>query len=433
MANLHKIDHIVVLMLENRSFDHMLGYLALDGGIADIDGLTGEESNLNPVTGNPVQVSPLRRTLFQFSPHHEHSEVMKQVNDGRMDGFLANFLERFPEVDPRFGMGFYDRRSMQAFDFLARRYTVCDRWFCSHPGPTMPNRLCTLTGRTPMLENLSPSDPQIGYLMLTSIFESLDAAGETWAYYESDVGYLRLFRRYRLDDRNVLPIREPADAAGQADFAEHETFLGRVRSGARLPSVTFIDPDYTEIPPVSTANDDHPPADVKNGQQLVREVYNALQASPHWAKTVLVVTYDEHGGFFDHVPPPGSGASTHEGAIARVHPDGPAFLGVRVPTLVISPWAPRGVNHGVFDHTSIAKTIFMRFRNGEVPESYGARTRDATHLGTVLTNAEPRVDVGQIPPMSFSAANRLPQGAPTDDRPGFHDVIKRFGVPRGGG
>ena len=112
LANLDKIEHIVVLMMENRSFDHMLGYLKVRGGRNDIDGLTGNESNLNPITGNRVTAQPLRNTIFRFSPHHEHDHVLAQVADGTMEGFLPDFMGRFSSVDPRSRHGFLHRREI---------------------------------------------------------------------------------------------------------------------------------------------------------------------------------------------------------------------------------------------------------------------------------------------------------------------------------
>ncbi|MFZ0545769.1 MAG: alkaline phosphatase family protein, partial [Candidatus Promineifilaceae bacterium] len=134
LANLDKIEHIVVLMMENRSFDHMLGYLMVRGGRSKIDGLTGNESNVNPITGIPVTVEPLRNSIFKFSPHHEHAHVLDQVADGTMAGFLPDFMGRFSNVNPSFGMGFYNEEKLMVYDILARNFVVCDRWFCSHPG-----------------------------------------------------------------------------------------------------------------------------------------------------------------------------------------------------------------------------------------------------------------------------------------------------------
>jgi Phosphoesterase family len=141
LDNLHKISHIIVLMMENRSFDHMLGYLRLQGN-QDIDGLTGMETNPNRRTeGTPVRVGELRNSLFASSPHHDYLNVLRQVNGGNMDGFVDNYLQRYDTQDPRLAMGYYTDEFLDVYDDLAGRFTVCDRWFCAFPGGTMPNRV----------------------------------------------------------------------------------------------------------------------------------------------------------------------------------------------------------------------------------------------------------------------------------------------------
>lgn len=431
-----KIKNIVVLTMENRSFDHMLGYLTVRGGRSDVDGLTGDESNTNPnVETAPgvlqeVKVNPLRRTLFRMSPHHDHKNVLKQVADGKMSGFLANFLERFKVVDPRFGMGFYTEEQVDTYDKLAKKFAVCDRWFCSHPGPTMLNRITMLTGKTPILDNYAPSDPKIAYLMETTIFDYLTAFDVSWAYYEHDLAFLRLFNRYRLDDKNVLPCIE-----NNPDCSAAENFFSRAKNGT-LPQVTFIDPDFVDIPPDRSASDDHPPADIKNGQELVRRIYNALVESPQWKNMLFIITYDEHGGFYDHVPPPGTKfAPGPTNSAPKIHPDGPAFLGARVPTLVISPWVKaKHVEHTVFDHTSIIKTIVMCFIRPakilNILERLSERTKNAAHLGVMLKNDKPRLSLSALPGRSEGAKSLINQTELQPALPDFHETAQRFAIPK---
>jgi phospholipase C len=250
-------------------------------------------------------------------------------------------------------------------------------------------------------------------------------------YFEQDVAFLRLFDRYRLNDQSVLPFSDADHAGG---YGEDEVFFSRLARG-NLPAVTFIDPNYVDIPPDRTANDDHPPADVKNGQELVRRIYNALIQSPTWEKTLFVITYDEHGGFFDHVPPPGTSAWQGEPmTVPKVHPDGPSYYGARVPALVISPWVPRSnaANSTVFDHTSLIKTILVRFGDGTIPDQFGERVRQANHLGALLTNSEPRRDIRTIGAPQWADATYLQR--PEEAAPellDFHKVIQQFVVPQG--
>jgi phospholipase C/pimeloyl-ACP methyl ester carboxylesterase len=409
-ANLAKIGSIVVLMQENRSFDHLLGYLSHpDHGRPRLeaagrrvpDGLTGQESNPFLPSGTRVPAEAyadgdvdlgfntfIHASAVPFGPHHEHAEVAKQIGrtDGTMDGFVDSFVRRFGHVDPRFAMRFYTDEHLPVTDALAARYAICDRWFCSHPGPTQPNRFCTLSGHTPELENFPLDDPIYAYLRMTTVFDVLTEAGVDWAYYEGDVGFLRMFHRYRLDGTHLRPF---------ARFAR-DAELGL------LPPVTFVDPNFSDIPPAATADDDHPPADLRLGQRLLVQVHDALAASPRWLTddggTLLVVTYDEHGGFYDHVPPPGTTAFTQlsadrgepDHAVAPVHPEGEPFYGPRVPTFVVSPFAGAGtVDSTVFDHTSIIRTILDRFV-GEIPAELGLRVAGANNVARVLALDEPR-------------------------------------------
>jgi len=449
-ANLAKIEHIVVLMQENRSFDHMVGYLQLHGNREDVDGLTGEEGNSAPElgVGVPVRVNPLGNTDLPYSPHHEHDQVLLQIANGEMSGFVRSYIDRFPGVDPRFGMGFFGAAQVPTFDFFAREFLLCDRWFCSHPGPTQPNRIATLSGQILQLDNLDVDDPELGFFRLPTIFDHLTAAGISWVYYEQDVAFLRFYDRYRLDDTNVIPFHD-----------SREGFFARARAG-RLPRVTFIDPNFVDVPPIRTANDDHPPANIRLGQDMMACIYDTLIESPQWDETLFIITYDEHGGFYDHVPPPGTArsalpdqilftdAKTATGVsgphvigvppVAKLHPEGPTFLGVRVPTFVISPWVPRtSVDHTVFDHTSITKTILLRFLRDKMPDM-GLRVQQASHLGTLLTNEKPRLKVPRLgtrcPPRPYSAPRvpeefgKLPphKAEQTD----FHEAVRRFGKPK---
>jgi phospholipase C len=292
----------------------------------------------------------------------------------------------------------------------------------------MPNRLCTLTGKTPILDNFSPDDTRVGYLTDPTIFDFLTRSGVSWAYYEQDIAFLRLFDRYRLDDRNVLPLAKEADRT-EEEFSEDEIFFSRLANG-KLPAVTFIDPDFIDVPPDRTANDDHPPADVSNGQELVRQIYNALVRSPQWGKILFVLTYDEHGGFFDHVPPPGTKFSPEgENVVPKVNEDGPAFYGVRVPTFVISPWVDATGDSTLFDHTSIIKTILLRFNNGVIPTVFGERVQQANHLGMLLTRDTPRLDVPIIESITFPAAQFVNESENEPVLADYHEVIQRFTIP----
>ncbi|TPQ27376.1 phospholipase C [Methylomonas koyamae] len=423
-GRLANIDHIVVLMMENRSFDHMLGYLSKEGGAdgrirSDIDGLNGNETN--SYNGVDYPSFPLPGTLFIEDPCHGFTCVKTQVNwddanppKGRMDGFVTSFAEKFAAkgTDPGKVMGYYQAPQVPVFDALAREFMVCDRWFCAHPGPTFPNRFYQVTGR---LSRNAANKFEVGNPKFSggatladdkTIFEHLSAAGVSWRYYEHGYGFLRLFDRYVFDNDRVLDARDP----------EHG-FYAAARNGT-LPAVTFIDPDFIDAPPGA---DDHPPTDIGHGQRLIGEVVNALMAGPGWDKTLLIITYDEHGGFFDHVSPPRapliSGAATTEGMDR---------YGPRVPALVVSPWVERGsVAKETFDHTSILKTIAKRFLPNNPPDM-GERMAQANDLEPFL-RASPRGDRPAIPVPPAPAVPVRPvpdfwEGADDED---FHAMLFR--------
>jgi phospholipase C len=225
-----------------------------------------------------------------------------------------------------------------------------------------------------------------------------------------------MYDRYRLDGRNVLPY------AG---------FRRRAELGL-LPPVTFIDPNFADIPPAATANDDHAPADLRLGQRLVSEIHDILRASPDWITgnggTLFVVTYDEHGGFFDHVAPPGTRKSEHPDPVPPIHPEGKPFYGPRVPAFAIGPFVrPGSVDHTVYDHTAIIATILRRFV-GEFPAELGPRPALANHLGHVLTLDEPQLTsmVGPVRmPTEIRGVRNLRPDA--DD---FHAAMRSLALPQ---
>jgi phospholipase C len=358
-AGLRHIEHIVVLMMENRSFDHMLGYLSLQAG-RDVEGLRGGESN--QYNGRTCPSYRLPETAFPEGPCHEHECVARQLNGGDMGGFVLDFAKRYPDLAGKV-MGYYDARHLPVYDILAREFGICDHWFCSLPTSTWPNRHFFLTGQAAVDAQHhmiwdTPDTDHFGGWDTTTIFDHLSRHQVQWKVYEHDVGFVRLFNQHKFDAVHVVPF--------------HDTNLGFAADCAagRLPRVAYIEPNYVDVPG-AIANDDHAPANIKDGQQLVARIYNALVASPLWPKTMLVITYDEHGGFYDHVTPPKD-------------------FGPRVPAFVISPWVPAGaVAREQLDHTAVLQTIIRRFMPGV---NMGARVLASRDLGFMLTNQTARAD-----------------------------------------
>jgi phospholipase C len=411
-ANLAKVEHVVVLMLENRSFDHMLGYLSLEGGRTDVDGLG--KGMANQWNGRSYPVHHLDRTAFEpvEDPDHSGHATEQQIAGGAMSGFVAAFAAKLAQRgasdhDPGLVMGYYGGGDLPVYDHLAREFCVCDRWHASVPGATWPNRLYALTGRADGSRDDRPSGQPPLYDM-HSFVRHLDANGVSWRWYSYDPGTLRCADReywlthydcFRYVDRTKLSWQAEVEELPVID-ASSASFLEDAASG-NLPAVSWLDPNFKDLNLYGgDSNDDHPPSDVVDGQHLVLTVYHALAASPQWERTLLVVTYDEHGGFFDHVAPP------------PAEDDDPRLFGlygVRVPALIVSPWVGRGsVSHTLFDHTSIIKTILLRFcaprelerpsRLGAIaewleeghPHYLGRRVATANDLGALLTEPAPR-------------------------------------------
>ena len=311
-ANLEKVDHIVVLMLENRSFDHMLGYLSLEGGRSDVDGL--REGLANEHQGRRYPVHHLGTTVIAEDPDHSASSVDLQIGGGKMDGFVASYAATMESRgvengDPAPIMGYYHAADVPVYDHLASEFAACDRWFSSVPGATWPNRLYALCGRAAGSRDCHPHNLPPLYNQ-PSFVRHLDEHGVSWRWYSSDVGTLRMadqlyclghHDRFAYFTKTGLPWKAKLNLRVQSEDAG---FLEDAARGT-LPSVSWIDPNWGNFNPFGfEQNDDHPPADINDGQDLVLAVYHAVATSPQWDKTLLVIFYDEHGGFFDHVPPP---------------------------------------------------------------------------------------------------------------------------------
>jgi phospholipase C len=407
---LRNIDHIVVLMMENRSFDHMLGYLSKHAGRNAVDGLHGGEKN--SYMGRDNFSCPLPGTVFYPGPCHEHECVANQVNGGKMDGFVADYAPRAvaEDVDPGQVMGYHNAAQVPVYDALAREFLICQRWFAAHPGPTFPNRFYTLTGRLNRDANGrwqfdNPEGSDFVPVSTKTIFDHLSAQGVLWSYYEHGYCFLRMFERYTNDTQHVVDALDPVNG-----------FFARAAAGT-LPAVSFIDPNFINLTDDGD-NDDQPPANITAGQNLIGRVVNALINSPRWDKTLLIITYDEHGGFFDHVPPPTAPVVS---GIDR--------YGVRVPAFVVSPWVARGQVtelNLVFDHTSIIKTIARRFLSAHPPDM-GERVAAANDLSMVLQPTarqdRPSIPVPAAPAPNLALVRRAESAAESDPHD-FKNILR---------
>lgn len=322
------IDAVVVLMMENRSFDHYLGMLSQDGrypGRKRPDGLSGSESNPDG-KGNLIKVSKLLNYEPKDPPHGWDS-CHTQFGGGKNDGFVKEHIARHgdkygPEV-----MGYHDRSQLPYYYALADHFTVCDRWFASVMGPTWPNRFYLHAGSSGGKKDNSPF-----------------AIGGPTTLWEKLKQRSLLGKNYIVGPAAWYWGGYPGKLLSLNPTAKIDEFFKDCKNGT-LPPFSIIDPDYL-------TNDDHPSHNIQLGQALIATLVTAVMQSPQWSRTLFVITYDEHGGFYDHVAPP------------KLPDDNPDFaqVGFRVPTLLIGPTVRQGfVDSTVYDHTSVGATLRTRF------------------------------------------------------------------------
>jgi phospholipase C len=367
------IKHVVVLMLENRSFDQMLG--ALQEVYPDLDGIPpgGSPRSNRDVDGQEVRQAPLAVTRMTVDPKHELPNALHQLEDNN-GHFVEDFAKAYPRSDKSEReqiMAYFPTGKLPALHALAREFTVCDRWFSSLPGATWPNRLYVHSGTSIGHAQMpyGPYDLAKQQYTQDTIYDRLNERKVDWRIYFGDFPQSMMLQ-HQWRPENAGKYRPMKQFFSDAEGPEY-----------RFPSYSFIEPRYY----APNQNDDHPPHDVSGAQQLIADVYNAIRRNERlWESTLLVVVYDEHGGFYDHVPPPGAVPPDE-------HREEYSFdrLGVRVPAVLVSPWVGRGVDHTVFDHTSILKYAIEKWSLAPL----GERAAQANGIGVVLkTDGEPRRD-----------------------------------------
>ena len=368
------IEHIVLVTMENRSFDHFLGWLP------NADGRQEGLSYLDR-TGVPYmthRLAPDFQGCGHPDPDHSYAGSRVAYNQGAVDGWLR------AGANDTYAIGYYTGMDLAFLGQAAPLWTVCDRYFASIMAASFPNRLYQHTAQTDRLSNT------VNVTSLPTIWDRLEDAGLEGRYYFSDVPFLGLW------GTKYLSLARPFPA-----------FLVDALTG-ELPHVAFVEPRFLDNT-TGTSGDDHPYADIRNGEAFLSLIYTAVTRSPAWPQTVLILTYDEWGGFFDHVPPPAAPRLPPADQVAG-NTDG--LLGFRVPCLLISPFAPRAaVSHVVFDHTSVLRLIEWRWDLDPLT----VRDADAHNLAEALdfstrrlTAPQFRVPFGPFGTLCGSAAAAAP-------------------------
>jgi phospholipase C len=369
------IEHVVVVMMENRSFDHLLGWMPNANGrqaglsYPDLNGNLQATHRLNYYVG-----------CSHPDPDHSYAGGRSEYDNGKMDGWLRT------STNDSFCIGYYEQADLPLFGSLALNYTTLCNYFPSILSSTFPNRVFQHAAQTDRLSNT------LDISTLPTIWDRLQAAGVSCRYYYSNVPFLALWGSKYLGISSMYP-----------------QFLLDAAAGT-LPAVSFLDPWLTILDD-GLGNDDHPHADLRKGEIFLRNVVSALASSPLWEKTVLVINRDEWGGFFDHVVPPRVIAPNN---VDTDLVDGKALLGCRVPTIVVSPFtrgnpAKPTVNSLLYDHTSVLKLIEWRW--GLEPLTARDASNEIANLALALNFSSPNPSLPALPVI----AEPVPEPCVVDD------------------
>jgi phospholipase C len=391
------IQHVVVLMLENRSFDHMLGFAGTPNG------LTGAEFNLqDPAAPGSPRVTVSRDASYtgdlDIDPSHTVPDINVQLFGTEAapaqppathnHGFVLDYARQPNQTaaGARAIMRCFDPVRLPVLTTLAREFAVCDRWFSSVPGQTWPNRFfahCASSGGF--------VDNRLRHYAMPTIYDTLSEAGLDWGIYFHDIP----------QSLALASMRKPAWRQHYKPFTPF--FAADCRTG-NLPAYTFVEPRYFDFLGFK-ANDQHPPHDVRRGEELIAAVYEAIRGSQSWKSTLLVVTYDEHGGIYDHVLPPPCAAPGPE--TSTDPPFDFTRAGLRVPAVLVSPWIAGNTVDSTtdYDHTSILASVKAQFGLPAFLTGRDAAAKTFWHLGT----GPMRADTPETLPRPVDAA---PHAAP---------------------
>ena len=390
------IDHIVVVMMENRSFDHYFSWVPGANGkqalsFTDTDGKSHKNYDLSPNYQNCTLADP----------DHSYDGARTQWNKGKMDGFLKT-----QPAGDLFPIGYYTDKDLPFYKGVVENWTLCDAYHCGILGPTQPNRYYMHAGQTNKKDNTT------NHFDLPTVWDKLQSVGRTGRYYYGDAaGWALVTVEFSGHNPGLLNIRP---------FSQ---FLSDAKNG-NLADVSYVDPAMLGEG-AGTSNDDHPLADIRKGQVFLNQVYDAVRTSPQWDKTLLIINYDEWGGFYDHVPPPTGPVTPEE--FAATGNDG--LLGFRVPCMVIGPRARRNhIASQPVDPNAILNMIAWRF--GFDP--LGARGKSSINFAQVLdftnppdTSAAPAFDVPDDPSYGQSCKSQMEAAQQTMEPARYAELEKR--------
>ncbi|KAL5720083.1 phospholipase C [Ranunculus cassubicifolius] len=407
------IKTVVVLVMENRSFDHMLGWMkSLNPEINGVDGTQSNPLNTTDPT-SPHIFFQNQSHYVDPDPGHSFQAIREQIfststptttTPPSMNGFAQQaFSMTNSTVMPQSVMNGFPPEMVSVYQTLVQEFAVFDRWFASVPASTQPNRLYVHSATSHGATSNNASLLIQGYPQRT-IFDDISDAGLSFGIYYQNIPATLFYK-------NLRKLKY------LGNFHSYDLSFKLDAKSGRLPNYVVVEQRYMDMKLIP-ANDDHPSHDVYQGQKFVKEVYETLRASPQWKEMALVITYDEHGGFYDHVPTPVNGVPSPDGIIG---PEPFLFgfdrLGVRVPTIMVSPWIEKGTVHGPngspfptseFEHSSIPATVRKIF-NLSSPFLTKRDEWAGTFDGLFLTRDQPRTDCPEQLPTPVKIRKSEPQ------------------------
>jgi phospholipase C len=409
----NNIQHVFVLMLENRAFDHMLGFSGIAGTDAasgrptQINGLAGTETNTS--NGQTIPVAPSAGFVMPSDPGHEFDNVLEQLcGPGAAyapgaypsivnTGFVASYVSTGGHARPDEIMKCFTSTSLPVLHALAREFVVCDNWHASMPGATWPNRMFVHAASAGGLDH-SPTTAEI------VLWESLSGFSFQNGTIFDAMRTKNVSRRLYAGDE--FPMVSALKGIGLADIRPYHFFAQDVAQSNYPFSYTFIEPSYNVLNDYKGSTSQHPLDDVTRGEMLIKATYEAIRNSPRWTNSLLIITWDEHGGFYDHaIPPPAIAPGDTEMAHKKF---GFTFdqYGPRVPAIVISPLIPRNlVDHRLYDHASIPATLEAIFGLNALTR----RDAAANNLTSLVSLSVPRTDApATLPQPAQSGFSLLP-------------------------
>lgn len=431
-------------MLENRSFDHMLGFSgirgvdAVDGSPTAVQGLTGTETNA--YGGTAYTAAAGATNTMPVDPGHEFLDVLEQLAGTAAayvsgayptingSGFVSDYAgshspdEGNSTTDLGAIMRGFSADQLPVLSTLAAEFAVCDHWFAAIPGPTVPNRLFACAATSDGLDH-SPTTAEL------ITWETIDGIAPTNGTIFDRIGRSPT-SGWRIYSDGLVPLASMLKGVILADISPFSEFSGAVAKTTYPARLTWIEPNYGDAASgtYEGGNSQHPRDGVVRGEALLKATYEAIRNSPHWDTSLLIITWDEHGGFYDHVTPPKVTPPGDTQPGSKYNHYGFTFdqLGVRVPCVVVSPYIPaKTIDHRQYEHSSIPATVEKAFALPPMT----MRDKQANDVLSLLSLPSPRIDAPTTLPEPNADMLTAPKAAAPASAPDPSDSVDTGNLP----